>query len=284
MPERILQWKVVKPRQIAKWKYLEQIKNELNLNCNVKIGLLIEANCSRVLKPEMVIHSECDGPYTFRAVLGWCNVGPISQKNAPGEKICNRTAVIDAGTGNIARHHFKTKIQVEESDLKQIIERMYQVDFSEPKLGFKKVVSNLEEVSFENHHFLKLLDNGTKLVNGYYQVPLPFKNPNVCFLDNKGQGMKRLKHLERLFAKNPSFFEHYKIFIEDMIKRGYARVPKQKPEKGKNWYIPHHCVYHPAKLDKIRVVLDCSAEQQGTSINKLMLGPDLANQIIGALF
>ena len=47
---------VVKPSQIAKWKYLEQIKDELNLNPNVKIGLLIGANRSRALEPETVIH------------------------------------------------------------------------------------------------------------------------------------------------------------------------------------------------------------------------------------
>ena len=107
---------VVKPNQIAKWKYLEQIKNELTLNPNVKIGFLIGANCSRALEPEMVIHSEGDGPYSFRTVLGWCIVEPISQKNAPGGKIlCSRTAVIEAGTGNLARDHFETKSQVHEN-------------------------------------------------------------------------------------------------------------------------------------------------------------------------
>ena len=95
----------VKPSQIAKWKYLEQIKAELNLNPNVKIRLLIGANCSRALEPEMVIHSEVDGPYAFRTVLGWCIVRPISQKK------CYRTAVIQAGTANLARHYFDTKVK-----------------------------------------------------------------------------------------------------------------------------------------------------------------------------
>ena len=121
-------------------------------------------------------------------------------------------------------------------------------------------------------------------MNRHYQLPLPFKNPGVCFPDNKGQVMKRLKHLERKFARTPFFFEHYKIFMEDMIKKGYARVSKQTPEKGKYWYIPHHGVHHPAKPNKIRVVFDCSAEHQGTSINnELVPGPDLTNQIIGVL-
>ena len=111
---------VAKPSQIAKWKYLEQIKDELKLNPNVKTGFLIGANCSRALGPEMVIHSEGDGPYAFRTILGWCIVGPISKKNATGGKMsCNRTAMIEAGTSNLERHQFETKSQVQENDIKQ---------------------------------------------------------------------------------------------------------------------------------------------------------------------
>ena len=61
-------------------------------------------------------------------------------------------------------------------------------------------------------------------------------------------------------------------------------MSKQTTEKRKNWYIPHRGVFHPAKLDKIKVVFDCSAEHPGTSINnELMSGPDLTNQIISVL-
>ena len=74
-----------------------------------------------------------------------------------------------------------------------MIERMYQADFSEPKLGFKQIVSNFEEVSFEEHLFLKLLDNGIKLVHGHCQMLVPFKKPDVCFRDNIGQVMKKRK-------------------------------------------------------------------------------------------
>ena len=47
---------------------------------------------------------------------------------------------------------------------------------------------------------------------------------------------------------------------------------------GPTWIRP----WHPSKPGKIRVVLDCSTEFQGTSLNKnLMSGPDLPNQIVG---
>ena len=40
------------------------------LNFNVKIGLLIAANCSRALEPEIVIHSEDNGTYAVRPIDG----------------------------------------------------------------------------------------------------------------------------------------------------------------------------------------------------------------------
>ena len=50
------------------------------------------------------------------------------------------------------------------------------------------------------------------------------------------------------------------------------------------WYIPHHSVYHQEKLDKIRVVFDCSAQYRGTSLNsELFQGPDLTNSLVGIL-
>ena len=54
---------VVKPRQIAKLKYLEQIKDEFNPDPIVNTGILIGADFSRALEPEILIHSEGDGPY-----------------------------------------------------------------------------------------------------------------------------------------------------------------------------------------------------------------------------
>ena len=80
------------------------------------------------------------------------------------------------------------------------------------------MVPNLTEVSFGDQHFLKLLDKSSRLLNGHWQVPLPFKNPDVCFPNNKVQVIKSLKYLERNF-------EHYKIFIEDLMKKGlFKRV------------------------------------------------------------
>lgn len=48
--------------------------------------------------------------------------------------------------------------------------------------------------------------------------------------------------------------------------------------------IPHHGVYHPREQEKIRVVFDCSAKHEATSLNDhLLTGPDLINDLAGVL-
>ena len=51
------------------------------------------------------------------------------------------------------------------------------------------------------------------------------------------------------------------------------------PTAGKTWYVPHHCV---STSSKFRIVFDCSAKYQGTSLNdNLLQGPDLTNSLVG---
>ena len=50
------------------------------------------------------------------------------------------------------------------------------------------------------------------------------------------------------------------------------------------WYIPHHPVFNPKKPEKLRVVFDCAASYQNTSLNKQLLqGPNTVNSLVGVL-
>ena len=76
----------------------------------------------------------------------------------------------------------------------------------------------------------------------------------------------------------------YKKFIADMIAKGYARKSENNGKLGETWYTPHHGVVHLAKPGKICVVFHYSATYRGTSLNnQLISGPDLSNQLVGAL-
>lgn len=98
--------------------------------------------------------------------------------------------------------------------------------------------------------------------------------------------LMRLSSLKRKFKRNETFHEEYKTFLSDVIEKGYAAlVPQEQLSRkdGRVWYIPHHGVYHPRK-GKLRVVFDCGASFNGTSLNaELLQGPDLTNPLIGVL-
>ena len=131
---------------------------------------------------------------------------------------------------------------------------------------------------------MKILDEGTKLKDGQYQIPLPFRQEDVRLLCNKYQSAQRLSYLKRKFDKNEKFKADYIRFMEEIIAKGCARKSTITAALGKTWYLPHHAVYHPNKPGKIRVVFDLSAECKGTSLNKeLLSGPDLTNQVLGVL-
>ena len=87
--------------------------------------------------------------------------------------------------------------------------------------------------------------------------------------------------------RQPQYHTDYVHFIGNLLDKGHARKitsDEHETDEGKVWYLPHHGVYHPANPKKFRVVFDCSAKDQGISLNdKLLQGPDLTNTLIGVL-
>ena len=65
---------------------------------------------------------------------------------------------------------------------------------------------------------------------------------------------------EKNHQKCDQFKEDYIRFMKDIIANGYVRKSMTEAASGKTWYLPHHCVYHPNKPRKIRVVFDLSAD------------------------
>ena len=71
--------------------------------------------------------------------------------------------------------------------------------------------------------------------------------------------------------------------MDELIDKEYARKCDCAGPEGRTWYVPHQGVLNPNK-GKIRVVLDCSFQYKGNSINQNLLSvPDLTNQLIGVL-
>ena len=99
----------------------------------------------------------------------------------------------------------------------------------------------LENLSAEDKQFMIMMENGAEYVNSHYRLPLPLRNPALIVPNNRAIVEKRANYLKKRFMKNQEFFEDYRK-SNHMIRQ---------------WCIPHHDVYYPSKLGKIRVVLDC---------------------------
>ena len=70
---------ITKPSQLRKWKYLENVTNQLTFSDDISVGLLIEANCTNALAAIEILQSRNGGPYAFKVRLGWCVVGPVNR-------------------------------------------------------------------------------------------------------------------------------------------------------------------------------------------------------------
>ena len=267
--------------KLKKWGYLERILDKINENDNISIGLLIGANCRKALEPIDVIPSKNSGPYAIKARLGWCIVGPVNGTRSRQGIHWNQIAVKQADTKDVGRHYFQTKTSVEENDVRDMLTRLYNLEFIEAGLTERTLEASM---SREDQKFMNILKDGTHLRNGHYQVPLPFRDPYVNLPNNRYQARQRFSYLDNKFSKNNQFKEDYIRFMKDIIAKGYARKSTTEAASGKTWYLPHHVVYHPNKPGKIRVVFDLSADYKGRCLNReLLSGPDQTNQIVGVL-
>lgn len=158
---------------------------------------------------------------------------------------------------------------------------MFELDFNDHKYG-------PDEYSYsqEDKKFIREVKQGIQHQDGHYVIPLPFREPQMTMPNNRDQALKRANWQRKKMLRDENYRNDY-YFVNEMIAKGYARkVPEDRlaASPGKVWYIPHHGIYHPRKPQKIRVVFDCSAKFNGTSLNdQLMQGPDLTNVLVRVL-
>ena len=267
------------PERIKPWQHLHSIVRKIPAyDPSIPIGLLIGANCPKALEPHEVIPSMETGPYAIRSQLGWCVVGPLEvTESSTTDFSCRRTS-IDASTNSLSKHHFVIEKQdSEDTSIKELLTKMYDSEFIEKHCEKKSL-------SQEDRMFLSIMENNCQLIEGHYQLPLPFRNKNIQMPYNKSMAVLRALPLKRRFMKDPKFHAQYCEFMNGLVQKGHAqKCDKISTSDGWNgWFIPHHGVYHPQKPNKIRVVFDGGARYKGMSLNgELLQGPDLTNLQIG---
>lgn len=246
------------------WPHLQHLANKLPSLQDCDVGLLIGYDCPSALASLEVVIGGKNEPFAQKTELGWSIIGTVNPHldRQRGQRFVHRVLVREMPVPSA-------------TDILRVLE----LDFSERN-------SEGKYVSQEDLRFIQLLREGFhQKENGHLEMPLPFKSCSPPTLpNNKKLAIIRLQHLQRKLRANQQFYDHYKTFMEEVIRNGDAELAPEASVGDIVWYIPHHGVYHPKKPDKLRVVFDCSAKFHGISLNDTLLkGPDLINSLVGVL-
>ena len=101
-------WQYSKTISARKWKYLENVTNNLIFSNKISAGLLIEANCTKALELVEILQSRNGGPCAFKTQLGWCVVGSVSRTETI-KVSCNQIPVNQAYTKEVGENFFKLR-------------------------------------------------------------------------------------------------------------------------------------------------------------------------------
>ena len=122
---------------------------------------------------------------------------------------CNQIAVTEASKGGIARHHFAIEDKCQEVGIQEMLMKLYMQDFVEPKTTKDEICDALQEVSYEDKKFIKMMNEETVKIGRHYQTPLPFRSKEVHFPNNKRLGENRVVGKKRRILRDNQFAMHY---------------------------------------------------------------------------
>lgn len=254
---------IPRSKDLQRWPHLRHIEIP---EIDADVDLLIGTNVPRALEPWQVVRAVNGGPYAIKTILGWTVNGPLRGDCQISDQKCLQPDI--------------TVNRISVARLDELWEKQLKVDFPET------LQDEQPGLSREDERFIELVSESAKLIDGHYSIGLPVRQRYLKMPNNKTVVEQRALSLKRRLNKDLSFRSDYITCMSKMLANGYAeRVSSEQLARcdGRVWYIPHHGVYHHKKK-KLRVVFDCGATFQGTSLNsQLLQGPDLTNLLVGVL-
>ena len=176
-----------------------------------------------------VIPSEQGGPYALKTLFGWCIVGTTGKTTFDTTVACNRISVQDKVSKNVASHYFVRETEMRDIGIEQMLKKIYIAEFNDN--GTSRAA---EEMSIEDRQFLDLMESECSKEGNHYKLPLPLRNPDVVFPNNRRMAELRLKNLKKGFIKDEQYYKDYTSFMEDMIRKVYAEKSDPKAnQQGK---------------------------------------------------
>jgi len=107
------------------------------------------------------------------------------------------------------------------------MENMFRSYFNE------LIITSKVAMSVEDQRALRQMESSVNLVNGHYQLGLPWKHNTVNLPNNREFALERLRYLKKRFQRDPHLFKKYKDTINGYVSSGYAR--EKSLGKSKKW-------------------------------------------------
>ena len=278
---------LVTSEQASRWEHLADVPLHHPDGVD-KAELLIGQDCPFALIVTEVVHGGPGEPYAARTRLGWTIAGPINEGEEDVNHSSNLIVATSPGSSSLGGP-LATRV-VPDSDLahwdsrdpdrrlEARLERLWKIE-----LG---IYDETRGRSQEDQAVLRRWEENVTVVDGHYQLPIPFRSEQPNLPEARTMAEKRLNSLRRKLDKNSTLKSQYVRGIQDLLDRGFAeKVPAEELSRhdGGVWYLPHHPVINPNK-DKPRIVFDCAAQHRGVSLNsQVSSGPDLTNSLVGVL-
>ena len=141
-----------------------------------------------------IIPSKNDGLCAFKTKLDWCIVGPVNGISRK-EICCNPIGVRQADTNEVGKHFFQAKTLVKDTDVKEMLARLYDQEFTES--GSPEGKSEIAML-VEDMKLMEVMEDGAKMANKHYQIPLLFRNPNTQLPNNRYQALQTIILTEKV--------------------------------------------------------------------------------------
>ena len=247
-------------RKSRKWPHLDGI--HLPEVDERKVSILIGSDRPDIIDNNSEVRRGTQGqPYAVNTPLGWTAYGPMGESSGDG-----------VSTNFVESDHEET--------LSMQLDRLYNTEFRDALVEVEK------SLSVEDRRAKQIMEEAVVLVDGHYQIKLPFRHSPPCLPDSLPVAKKRLYMLKKRLERNPELHKQYSGVMNNYQAEGSSRrvLDEEVPTLKPIWYLPHHAVWHPRKPSEPRVVFDCASKSASVSLNdQLLQGPENTSSLIGVI-
>ena len=213
-------------------------------------------------------------PFVHETKLGWALVGVASDSSSSAQHVSTlKTAVIQRPSYDVNLSFPSCQCLAKLPEVCESFVRMSDDELPGP--------------SSEDNKFTEIVSKGTRVnAQGYLEMPLPFKNPNVPMPNNCAAIHQRTQNTLSRLKAHPVKLDKSVTAMQKYLNSGHVEfVPYNElhAKSGQAWWLPVFPVMHPKK-EKLRLVFDSSATYKGVSLNDYLLqGPDCNNKLKSVL-